>query len=170
MPSYSAQFAGRFLDNIQAVLERDVNTRVAALDSELALFSDEERQMLGFRVPTAIATNFPALYLEPAQSDLSQSADDSRIEQEHEFVISLAVTGPDDYTLQRRVITYVTAIDQALRRASDANMLGSAPTSAVRKPVWEVTQHRYSVTFNVPGTTIYRRNAQLVLKIQMLER
>lgn len=170
MASFDAQFAGRVLDNIQTVLERDVNTRVAAIDATLDLFSAVASEYLGFRVPTEISLNFPCCYLEPSQSDLAQSADDDRVEQEHEFIVSLAVTGPDDYTLQRRVVKYVRAIDEALRRMSVADLIGSAPTSALRKPVWEVTQHRYGVTRQLTGQTIYRRDAQLVLTVQTLER
>jgi len=167
MSTFAAQFMKRLRPRIQAVLERDVNTRVAALDASLDLFPDED--CIGFRTPTALAVNFPCLYLEGSQVDLSQSADDSRVDQQHELVISVACVGPDDYTLQSALETYVLAIDQALRRMTIGDLTGGI-TSAVSPAAWEVTQHRYGVLRGTNNNTILRRDAQLILVIQFFER
>lgn len=166
MSVFEAQFAGRLLDNLQFVLERDVNARLAELDGELDQF--EKEQFIGFRTPPQLAVNFPALYLEPAQSALDQSADDSRIDQQHEFIVSLSITGPDADALKSRAVKYVTAIDRTLRRMSFEDLAGSGPTTKLRRASWEVTEHRYGVL--LVNDTIYRRNAQLVLVVQIFER
>jgi hypothetical protein len=51
-----------------------------------------------------------------------------------------------------------------------AQIIGSASTSAIRAPVWEVTEHRYGLITTDSAKTIYRRDAQLILVVQNLER
>ena len=162
---FQAEFAARLLDHLQAVLERDVNAALASIDGSLPLFAENDG--IGFRTPTPIAVNFPALYLEPSQSALVQSADDSRVEEQHEFAINVALTGPDANTLKRQIVNYVLAIDQVLRSMSVTDLTGGL-SSAISKPTWEVTEHRYGVLRS--NDTLYRRDAQLILVVQDFER
>lgn len=170
MSTFAAQFAQRLLDNIQARLEANANTQVAAVDSALALFStelDSHDQAIGFNTPTEIATNFPCLYLEPSSVKLDQAEDDLSIRQQHEMAISLSITGPDANTLKGQIVKYVTALDRCIRQMTPTQLTGGI-TNAVSGVAWEVTEHRYGVI--TTDRTIYRRDAQLVLVIQDFER
>ena len=172
MSTFAAQFAQRLLDNFQTRLEANANTQVAAVDAALALFAtetDAHAQKVGFNTPTPITTNFPALYLEPSASNLSQSSDDSHIEQTHELALNLALAGPDANTLKSQIVKYVTALDRCIRQMTDAQITGGI-TSAIRKPVLEITEHRYGVLRVAQEGTIYRRDAQLIIVVQILEK
>jgi len=173
MTTFNAQFVQRILDNIQARLEDNLNDQVAGIDPELPLFSTETDSTglkIGFNTATPIALNFPAVYLEPSASTLAQSADDTRIQQSHELVISLAITGPSAATLKSQVVKYVTALDRCIRRATPAQICGGLDAS-VNGLVWEVTEHRYGeLRVSGENATIYRRDAQLIITIQLFER
>lgn len=158
---YQAQFAQLILDRVQVVLERDVNTALAAIDATLDAVRD-------FDTPTPIALNFPAIYLEPDSSRLRQADDDSHIGEEHELLVNLAIVGKDPDALKRAIVKYVRAIDQVLRTMTDADITGGV-TSAIGKAVWEVTEHRYGI-LRANENTIYRKDAQLVLAVQIIER
>jgi hypothetical protein len=158
---FGAGFQRLILDRVQAVLERDANAAIAAVDSTLDPIKD-------FDTPTPIALNFPALYLEPDGSRLAQSDDDSYIEQEHSLLISLAIVGKDPDTLKTKIVRYVQAIDQVLRTMTNADLTGGV-TTAIRKAAWEVTDHRYGL-LRAGENTIYRKDAQLTLIVQILER
>ena len=166
---FSADFASLIMDRVQAVLERDVNDALAGIDGTLPVFVD-------FKTPVQIALKFPCLYVEPSQSDLAQSPDDTYIQSQHQLIISLSiVSGIEDVDLLKNQITqYAKAVDRVLR-TMPASDLASAVTSARAKPVWEVTQHRFSVLRGNAGVgdnlpTIFRRDAQLLFVVQILER
>lgn len=162
-PKFAAQFQRRILDNVQAVLVRDVNTALAAIDATLAAVVD-------FVTPVPIALNFPALYLEPNSSAMKQSDDDSYIEEAHQLLISLSIVGATPDVLKSAIVKYVQAIDQVLRSMSVPDLIGSQPTSAVRKPAWEVLGHNFSAIRANADNTIYRRDAQVVFVVEILER
>lgn len=157
---YAAEFALRLIDNIQTYLEASTGTALAAIDSDLSDFAD-------YRTPTPIALNFPALFISTSGSVMQQADDDSHILGQHEFYIDVEVTGPDTYTLERTILKYVLAVDQCLRTMTATDLITSV-TSAVAKPVWEVTEHQFGILRQ--GDTIYRKAARVVLVVQMLER
>lgn len=160
---FSAQFQQLLLTRVQAVLERDVDDALAVIDSSLESVKD-------FDTPAQIALNFPAIYLEPDLSQIEQAADDSHLMEKHSFLITLSIVAKDPDTTKARIVKYVRAVDQALRTMSVADLIGSAPTGAIRKPAWEVTEHRFGALTRNVENTIYRRDAQLVLVVQILER
>jgi hypothetical protein len=157
---FAAGFAQTVLDNIQTVLERDCNTALAAIDANLTTFAD-------YKTPLPLLLNFPALYLEPGHTEIQQSDDDSHLMQEHELLIGFSLVDADADALKAKLVKYVRAIDQVLRTMSDDDLTGGI-TSSVGKAVWEVTEHTYGPLRG--KDTIYRRDAQLVLKIQIMER
>lgn len=161
---FSAEFAQGLMDNIQAVLESATigpNAALAVIDNTLDVFVD-------FDTPTPITINFPALYLEPSTSKIEQSADDAYLKAEHEFLISLAIVGPEPDTLKKRINKYVRAVDQSLRGMTQTSLTGGVTTTQAGA-AWEVTQHRYGVLRETENT-IYRKDAQLVLVVQLIER
>lgn len=158
--TYSAQFAYRLIDSIQTVLERDTGTALTAIDSTLADFAD-------YQTPTPIVLNFPALYVSVGSSVMEQSDDDSHIKSQHEIFIDIAVDGKDAYTLERTILKYVLAVDQVLRTMTVADLI-TATSSTVSEPIWEVTEHQFGLLRQ--GDTIYRKDARVVLIVQLLER
>lgn len=158
--TYSAQFAYRLIDSIQTVLERDTGTALTAIDSALADFVD-------YQTPTPIVLNFPALYISVGSSVMEQSDDDSHIKSQHEIFIDIAVDGKDAYTLERTILKYVLAVDQVLRTMTVADLI-TATSSTVSEPIWEVTEHQFGLLRQ--GDTIYRKDARVVLIVQLLER
>lgn len=158
---FSAQFAGRLLENLQTVIERDTETALRLIDDTLEMPAD-------YATPISIAVNFPALYLEPDNSRLTQADDDSYITGEHSFVLTLSIVGPEPTTLKQRIVKYVRAADQVLRTMTFEDLTDGV-TSTVGPPVWEVVEHRYGL-LRANERTIYRWDAQLVLVIQLLER
>lgn len=158
---FAAQFQQLLLTRVQVVLERDVNDALAIIDATLDTVKD-------FDTPMEIVLNFPAIYLEPDLSKVEQSDDDSYLMAQHSLLVTLAITAPEPDITKARIVKYVRAIDQVLRTMSVADLIGSAPTSSIRKPTWEVTEHRYGALRQ--SETIYRREAQLVLVVQILER
>lgn len=158
--TYSAQFAYRLIDSIQTVLERDTGTALTAIDSTLADFAD-------YQTPTPIVLNFPALYVSVGSSAMEQSDDDSHIKSQHEIFIDIAVDGKDAYTLERTILKYVLAVDQVLRTMTVADLI-TATSSIVSEPIWEVTEHQFGLLRQ--GDTIYRKDARVVLIVQLLER
>lgn len=136
-------------------------TALAAIDATLEAIKD-------FKTPTEITTNFPAIYLEPDLSAVEQSADDSHLMEEHSLLVTLAIVASNPDITKSRIVKYVRGIDQVLRTMTVEDLIGSAPTTARRKPAWEVTEHRYGALRQ--NETIYRRDAQLVLAVQILER
>lgn len=159
---YGAEFQELILENVQAVLERDVGTALAAIDSDLDTFKD-------FTTPTSIALNFPALYIEPDISTLAQADDDSYIQAEHSILINLSIVARDPDVTKQRIVKYVRAVDQAIRTMSVIDLTGGVD-SATGKPAWEVVEHRYGSLEQNADRTIYRRDAQLVMVVQILER
>lgn len=158
--TYSAQFAYRLIDSIQTVLERDTGTALTAIDSTLADFVD-------YQTPTPIVLNFPALYVSVGSSVMEQSDDDSHIKSQHEIFIDIAVDGKDAYTLERTILKYVLAVDQVMRTMTVADLI-TATTAYVSEPIWEVTEHQFGLLRQ--GDTIYRKDARVVLIVQLLER
>lgn len=161
---FAAEFAQGLLDRIQVVLESatiGANPALAVIDAALDPFVD-------FDTPIPKAINFPALYLEPSQSKLEQSEDDSHIKGEHEFIITLAIVANEPDVVKKRIGKYLRAVDQALRTMSAAD-LATAVTSSKARPAWEVTEHRYGAIFE-DENTIYRKSAQLLFVVQILER
>lgn len=158
--TYSAQFAYRLIDSIQTVLERDTGTALTAVDSTLADFAD-------YQTPTPIVLNFPALYISVGSSVMEQSDDDSHIKSQHEIFIDIAVDGKDAYTLERTILKYVLAVDQVLRTMTVADLI-TATSATVSEPIWEVTEHQFGLLRQ--GDTIYRKDARIVLIVQLLER
>lgn len=158
---YSAEFAGLILDRVQAVLERDADQALAALDATLDKFAD-------YATPTPIALNFPALFLEPDLSALNQSDDDSYIKQTHSLLLNIAIVGKDPKALHTAIVKYVQALDRVLRSMSTDDLTDGV-TSRIGPPAWEVVEHRYGV-LRTNENTIYRKDAQLVLAVQILER
>lgn len=161
MPTYAATFLDRILENLTEILETNLNGHVAAIDGQLY-------QVASFDVPTEMTSIFPAVYVEPVGSLLDQSADDSRIDQEHELTIHLAITDVDFKNTRGNIAKYVIAVDRAIRRMSADDLLTDI-TSAVGAPVWEVTKHQYSGIF-LNDQNLYRRDAALTVKIQFMER
>jgi len=159
-PTYAAEFALRLIDNIQTYIEASTGTALTLIDSTLDDFVD-------FRTPTPIILNFPALFISTSGSSITQSDDDSYLTGQHEFYIDLAIDGKDTYTLERNILKYVLAIDQCLRTMAVSDLTGGV-TSAIGHPVWEVTEHQYGVLRQ--EDTIYRKDARLVLIVQLLER
>lgn len=158
---FSAQFTGLVLDRVQTVLERDTNTALAAIDASLPAVVD-------FKTPTPLTTNFPAVFLEPDLSSLVQSKDDSYIEGEHTLLINIAIADKDPAALKVAIVKYVRALDQVIRSMSFEDLTGGV-TSAIGPPSWEVLEHRYG-PFRANDQTIYRKDAQLVMAVQILER
>jgi hypothetical protein len=158
--TYSAQFAYRLIDAIQTVLERDTGTALTSIDNTLADFVD-------YQTPTPIVLNFPALYISVGSSAMEQSDDDSHIRSQHEIYIDIAVDGKDAYTLERTILKYVLAVDQVLRTMAAADLI-TATSSTVSEPIWEVTEHQFGLLRQ--GDTIYRKDARIVLIVQLLER
>lgn len=158
---FQAGFAQTVLDRVQVVLERDMNEAISQVDATLAAIVD-------FDTPTPIALNFPCLYLEPDSTRIEQADDDSHLLEEHDLVISLAIVGSDPDALKKQVVKYARAIDRVLRTMSVMDLTGGV-SSTTGPPAWEVTEHRYGI-LRSSENTIYRRDAQLVLTIQILER
>lgn len=158
---FSAQFAGRLMENLQTVIERDMETALRLIDTDLEMPVD-------YQTPISIANNFPALYLEPDNSRLTQSDDDSYVTGEHSFVLTLSIVGPEPTTLKNRIVKYVRAADQVFRTMTVADLTDGV-TSSVGPPVWEVVEHRYGL-LRANERTIYRWDAQIVLVVQLLER
>lgn len=158
---FAAQFAGRLMENLQTVIERDTPTALRAIDADLDAPKD-------YATPISIALNFPAVYLEPDSSRLTQADDDSYITGEHSFVITLSIVGPTPNALKLNVVKYVRALDQVIRTATTDDLTDGV-TSSVGPPVWEVTEHRYGL-LRAEDRGIYRWDAQLVIVFQLLER
>lgn len=158
---YSAQFALRLIDNIQAYLEASTATALAEIDNTLVNFVD-------YRTPTPIILNFPALFVSMSSEQMEQSDDDSYIRARNEIYIDIAVDGVDAYTLQRTILKYTLAVDRVLRTMTVADLLGGNTTNLVSEPVWEVTEHQYGVLRQ--GDTIYRMDSRIILVVQTLER
>lgn len=160
---FAAEFEQGLLANIQAILEgaNGANAALAEIDASLSTFVD-------YDTPIPIALNFPALYLEPVRGAFKQSDDDSYIEGEYEFVVNCAIVGSDPDALKVAIVKYVRAIDQCLRTATGTDIAG-AVTDIHARPAWEVTEHQYGPLF-ADERTIYRKNAQLTLVVQLLER
>ena len=158
---YSAAFQQLILDRVQAVLERDVDIALAAIDSTL----DGIKQ---FDTPTPLLTKFPGIYLEPDSSGIRQADDDSYLIALHQCLVTVSIAGKDPDTLKTAIVKYVRAIDQVLRTMTVSDLTGGA-TNAERKPAWEVTEHRYGF-LRANENTIYRKDAQLVLVVELLER
>lgn len=161
MPTYAATFLDRILENITNVLASDLNGHVSAISGQIY-------QVASFDVPTEMTSRFPAVYVEPVGSLLDQAADDSRIDQEHELMIHLSITDTDFQQTRGNIAKYVTAIDRTIRQMTADGLLTDI-TSAVGAPVWEVTKHQYSGIF-LNDQNLYRRDAQLTVKIQFMER
>lgn len=138
-------------------------TALAAIDGTLEAIKD-------FETPIPIVLNFPAIYLEPDLSRVEQADDDSYLMMEHSLLVTLAIVAANPDTTKARIVKYVRAVDQVLRTMTVEDLIGSAPTSARRKPAWEVVEHRYGALTRNAENTIYRRDAQLVLAVQILER
>ena len=166
---YSADFAAGILSNVQVVLERDINDALSEIDGTLPAIID-------WTTPIEIALSFPCLYLEPSDTDAEQADDDSYLKEEHQLIVSVAIVGgqSDVDALKSQITKYVKAIDRVLRSMSIVDLTGGL-NSAKARPVWEVTQHRYSKLRGNAGSgeqmpTIFRRDAQLLLTVQILER
>lgn len=157
---FQAGFAGPILDNLQAILERDLNVAVKSVDVNLDWVQV-------FDMPWQITTVFPAVYLEPDSSAIEQSDDDAYVRGTYRFVITVSIVGSDANPLKVAILKYVRAIDQAIRSATADEIAGGATDTAGRA-AWEITEHRFGplASFN----TIYRRDAQLVVVVQHLER
>lgn len=158
---FSAQFQQLILDRVQVALEAGVNTALAAIDAALPAVVD-------FDTPYQIALNFPALYLEPDLSALAQSDDDSYIDEEHTLLVTISIVAADPDATKSRIVKYVRAVDQVLRSMSVADLQGGT-SSSIRKAAWEVVEHRYGALRTLENT-IYRRDAQLIFAVQILER
>lgn len=156
---FQALFAARILPALTVLLERDANVALAEVDRTLEKFRS-------FRTPTPITTNFPALFVEMSRAELAQSADDSRIDEQHTVEIALAIVGKDAFTVQQRMAQYVLAVDRALRAATADDLLGGV-TSQTSGLVLEVTAHDYQL-FRVDS--VLRADAVLTLVVQFFER
>lgn len=156
---YQAQFAGRVLSNLTALLERDAETAVAEIDPELPPFKD-------FRTPTPIALKFPALFVNVERVEPVQSDDDSYIQQTQTYGVDVAIVGKDSYSLQAQIVNYVLAIDRIIRSATAADFVGELDSKA-NGVVWEVTAHDYLIS---KAETTLRADARLTVVIQLFER
>lgn len=160
-PKFSATFAGRIMENLQTLVERDFEAALFRIDPDL----DAPRD---YKTPMGLAVNFPAVYVEPTASALQQSEDDTHIRQQHTFTLYLAIVGPDAVTLKAQIVKYVRALDQVLRTASVEDLI-TGISASVGPPAWEVTDHRYGGLVG-PAQGLLRWDAQLTFTIQLLER
>src|SRR5262245_4304712 len=157
---YSAQFQQLILSRVQTVLENDTNTALTTIDNTLAPFVE-------FKTPAPLLLNFPGLYLEPEASVIKQSDDDSYLTEIHTLLVTISIVSSTPDILKQQIVKYLRAVDQVLRSMSVSDLQG-ALSSAIRKAAWEVTEHRYGAIR--VADTIYRRDAQLVLAVEILER
>jgi hypothetical protein len=156
---FQARFAGRLLPALTTLLERDANDALEEVNPKLTGFES-------YRLPTLLTTKFPALFVEAVRSGLEQSDDDAYIREQHEFDITLAITGADAFAVQQQLTEYVLALDRVLRSALPSDLI-EAVTSETSGLVWEVTAHNFQLA---RVDSILRGDATLTVVIQLFER
>lgn len=161
MADLDYNYALAVLSNIRTVITADTDTELEAIDASLDSIES-------FTTPLPVVVKFPAVYVEWAGSKLKKSDDESYCDQEHEFQIGVAVIDSDHHAIAVKVLQYVTAVNRAIDKMTQADLL-TATSTTLSGAAWEVVDHDSSRGLRINDAGVYRRDAYLTLIVQFRE-
>ena len=161
-PKYSACFEEPLVNNVLAIIERDMQ---AALDY---FYPTENLNDFAERTLGQLQGNsYPALEISPISNPVDEADASDRLQSAGSFEIRLIVTDSGPQAVTRKIMRYVRCLDAVLRSANKSDYF--ANITGQRFGLVIALEHGYERRIRTNGS-IYARFAVLLLTIKINER
>lgn len=161
-PKYTAEFEGRLIDNILALVTRDMKFALDYFYPADALPDFAERCL-----SYPIGLNFPMLVIDPSSSAIDD-VEGTHLQEAVRYTLEIGVTDSDAELVTRRCMKYVRALDAVLRTgAIEADYFAGYTATNVGGLSVDVSHE-----FGTPGVNpkgLYFRPASLDLTVMFKE-
>ena len=165
-PRFSARFEGPIVDNVLAIVTRDMKS---ALDYFYP--SDELPDFVERSLGTELGLEFPILVIGPRSNPVETVDDDSHLIEPQVIELKVGVIAESPDAAMRKIMKYVRALDAVLRSASKSDYCANM-TNGNNQPFGfavDVT-HIYGPLGANDSRTTYFKPASLELSVQFRER
>jgi hypothetical protein len=132
-PRYQAQFAKTLVNQLIAILQRDQQSALDAINAGRPA-GRALKPFAGFHKEAAPIQNWPALVLVAQQTTFDASSDADLRSQSVNFFCALALTGTDPEWLSEDAMDYLRAVDMVLTSAPLSDFYAALPIAHATVP------------------------------------